>query len=228
MNSLQITKARLDQQRLNQLLESARQDPGALGELLEFYRPVLRTSAQQQLNPKLFSRCDPDDVVQEACAYAATRFATFRGPNAGAFFGWLMQVMRSQIISLHRRHLCAEQRSIYREQPQTPGDGNPSLSWCTPVSNQATPPSAILSAERAHQVTRLLAGMSPEHALVLRLRCVEGLPFVQVAERMDVSAKTAAKLLREAMGCLARQIRHEAGFSSWIHDAAHHLLAKKV
>src|SRR5947207_15809316 len=88
-----------------QLLARARAgDDGALGTLLEGYRPYLTLLARLELGCRLQGKADPVDLVQEVFLEAARHFPAFRGSGEPELAAWLRQILATCLTHLVRRY----------------------------------------------------------------------------------------------------------------------------
>ena len=91
-------------------------EPRAFEELFAGYRAYLRQFVELRLDPKLRSRVDASDVVQEAQMEAARRLKGYvEGPPV-PFRLWLRQIAQDRLLNLHRRHVTTARRAVGREQ----------------------------------------------------------------------------------------------------------------
>ena len=91
-------------------------DRAALAEVFEHYRDRLRRIVSFRLDPRIASRVDVDDVLQESYLNAEQRLQhVWREVNAGGMFVWLRLIVQQTIADVHRRHLAAQSRDASRE-----------------------------------------------------------------------------------------------------------------
>jgi RNA polymerase sigma-70 factor (ECF subfamily) len=95
--------------------QARRNEPGALGGLLEGYRNYLRLLARTGLSAALKRREDPSDVAQGALLKACQHFDQFRGATEEELTGWLRSILGRHLKDLTRRYR-AQRREAAREQ----------------------------------------------------------------------------------------------------------------
>ncbi len=111
----------------DQLLKLARSgDAHARQELLTRHRDRLRRLICTFLDPRLAARLDPSDVLQEALMCASIQLPKYLEEQPISFYPWLRQIVREQLIVVHRRHVLADRRSIRKERPYCMGSSDES------------------------------------------------------------------------------------------------------
>lgn len=102
----------------DELLQRACQgDRSAMERLLEQNRDRLRRMVAVRMDPRINSRVDPSDVVQEAFIVAADRFSEYARTRPLPFYPWLRQIAWERLIAMHHRHVGAQKRSVLQEEP---------------------------------------------------------------------------------------------------------------
>ncbi|MCA8969295.1 MAG: sigma-70 family RNA polymerase sigma factor [Planctomycetes bacterium] len=97
-----------------QLLQRIRAgDVGAREELFAGAVPPLLTYVRVRLGPRLASKVEPIDVVQDALAAALPKIDEFEPHGRGAFVAWLCRIAERQIHDLHD-HFSAKKRDANR------------------------------------------------------------------------------------------------------------------
>jgi RNA polymerase sigma-70 factor (ECF subfamily) len=187
-----------------QLLAGARTGvPESLGRLLQLYGNYLRLLASTQLDRKLQARCSPSDVVQETFFEAHRDFSQFRGQTEPELLAWLRQILVNNLSRLVEKHILAQKRDVRREISldgikvalerssarlgSVLADGGPS-----PSSNAQHHEYMIILADQ-------LAELPPDYREVIVLRHLQGLPFGEVAQRMDRSSGAVRMLWLRAI-----------------------------
>ena len=164
------------------ILESARDDEGShLGELLERFRPQLKSFADRSVGAKLRRRMSPSDLVQDTMLSATGQFHSFRGQSEAELKAWLMELIRSRLADGLRRHKFAERRRIDREV---------SCSGSNIADASPTPVQLATARDDAQDLLNIIEQLSPESQQIVRLRYLENHSFESIAQTMGMSLTT--------------------------------------
>ena len=181
--------------------------PGALGRLLELFRPYLLVIAEAETPVRLRRKYSPDDAVQDTLALAVATFASFRGQSGDEVARWLRQILYHQLLAISRyfraakRHLAREV-SLHDLDPFICRRGKPTASQCSPD----------MEMERQEENRHMQAArnqLTARHALVLELRQDLKLPFAEVGARLGITDDAARKLHRRALIQLRRHLQYD-------------------
>jgi RNA polymerase sigma-70 factor (ECF subfamily) len=192
-----------------ELLTRARvEGAGALGQLLEPYRPYLMLLARLQIGRRLQGKADCADVVQETFLEAARHFGRFQGTTEPELTAWLRQILARCLGHLVRRYYGTQARDIRLERAlECELDQSSRAIDRGLVAVQSTPSERASRREQAVLLADLLTKLPPDYHEVIVLRHLEGLAFPQVAQRMGRSVDSVEKLwlravtrLRQAVG----------------------------
>ena len=170
-------------------------DREGLAVLFSQHRQRLWRMVNFRMDRRLFSRVDPDDVLQEAYLAAAQRLPHYRTESSQSPFVWLRMIVVQTLTDVHRYHLGAQMRNAAREtalhgwhNPQTT-----SASLAAVLMGRLTSPSQIVArAETFDQVEQAISGMEPLDQEVLALRHFEELTNSEVAEVLGIQQKAAS------------------------------------
>jgi RNA polymerase sigma-70 factor (ECF subfamily) len=145
---------------------------------------------------------DAQDVVQEAFVQAFVRLDRFRG--ASAFYTWLYRIAFNAAMTDKRRRRPTGSVDELRERT---GDD--------PVDGAGLPDVPVLQEERVGQVRAALVALSEEHRAVLVLREMDGRPYDEIAEVLELPVGTVRSRLHRARLQLREQLqgvlREESG-----------------
>jgi RNA polymerase sigma-70 factor (ECF subfamily) len=183
--------------------------PQALGELLQSYREPLLRIVKFRMDPRLRSRLDADDIVQDTFIEATQRFESFPDQNM-PFFLWIRFIAVQKLFQMHRRHVGAQVRDANREISifATPQPHATSQMLAAHLLGKHTSPSvAAMRAEQTRRVEGVLNSMSDTDREVLALRRFERLRNDEVAKLLNISVKAASSRYLRALERLQRELK---------------------
>ena len=197
-----------------ELLERAfRGDQQATGQLLTRYRSRLRQMVMVRMDPRLKSRIDPSDVVQEALMDASRMLPEYLRDRPLPYYPWLRQVAWQRLYDLHVRHVQAKKRSVAREVVEAMMLSDASIVQLAErvVAAGTSPSMNLFRKELRRRVQEALGQMKAEDREVLVLRYLEQSDAKEIAAIVGISAdavnmrhlralKRLRGLLREALG----------------------------
>jgi RNA polymerase sigma-70 factor (ECF subfamily) len=185
------------------LLQQARDgDARAMDSLLDVHRAYLRQLVDLRLDPRLRTRVDPSDVVQEAQLEAVRRLPEYLRDPALPFRLWLRRLAEDRLGMLWRFHFQATRRSVAREVilPQ-----ESSLRLVEHLAAAAPTPSQQLSREeQAERVRTAMATLPEADREILLLRNFEGLSFDEISCLLGIQGAAARQRHGRALIRLTR------------------------
>lgn len=195
------------------LVQAARADDSvALGELLHRYANYLSILATTQLDGKLRGRVSPSDIVQETYTDAARDFGQFRGTSEGEFAAWLRQILIQNLGRAVERHILTAKRDVRRElsmdQLQRAMARSSARLDRLFADPGPTPSRASEQHQRGRVIADILARLPADYREVVLLRNFRGLPFREVADRLQRSEGAVRMLWLRALDRL-REYLHE-------------------
>jgi RNA polymerase sigma-70 factor (ECF subfamily) len=176
----------------NELLAQARAGHvRAFDQLLDRYRSYLIQMVKLRLDPRLQTRVDASDVVQEAQLEASRRMDSYLKEQPMPFRLWLRQLVHDRLLMLQRSHVGAARRTVRRE-VALPEQS--SLMFARQyMSPSSTPSEKASRQELVRQVRHALAGLSEADREILLMRTFEGLSFEEVALMLGIEPPAARK-----------------------------------
>lgn len=182
----------------------------ALGELLQSYRDQLTRIVAFRMDPRLRSRVDADDVIQESFIEATQRFDDYVADQKMPFILWLRFITVQKLMQLHRRHLGVQARdagrviSIFsKPQPQATS----AMLAAHLLGKHTSPSVAAMRAEQTLRVERALNSMSDTDREILALRRFERLKNEEVAELLNLSKTAASNRYVRALERLQKEMQ---------------------
>ena len=178
------------------LAQVAGGDGQALGRLLECYRPRLHAFIEARLDPRVRSRLDPSDVVQEVQLEVTRRMDDFLNRNPMPFHLWVRKTAYERLLKVQRAHR-RQVRSVDREVALP---DHSSLLLAKPLLAGASSPSRQVAArEFADRVGLAVAGLAQADREILLMRHAEELPYAEIACLLDIEADAARKRYGRAL-----------------------------
>ena len=164
-----------------------------------------------RIDPRLASRVDPSDVVQETLAVADKRLDQYLAEQPIAYYPWLRSLAWNQLVDMHRRHIHAQRRSVQREQPWelAMSDASAILLAERLPSPTTTPSRHMLQKEIERRVKQLLAEMSPCDREIIVMRHLEGMSVREVAAVLELPEGTVKSRHFRALKSLRRVLIEE-------------------
>jgi RNA polymerase sigma-70 factor (ECF subfamily) len=177
----------------------------ALGEALEACRTYLLHVAEHELDAQLRAKGGASDIVQQTFMEAQQDFSRFSGTTEAELLAWLRRMLLNNISNFRRTYVQTAKRSSKKEVPLASGDSNAQeRSWL--ADGMPTPSREMMVDEQEDALYAALDRLPEDYAQVLRLRYVEGLPFEQVAQKMNRSANAVRKLWARAIEKLQEEM----------------------
>jgi len=179
-------------------------------ERLEGLRSYLRLLARLQLGPRLRSKLDSSDVVQQTLIRAHAKVDQFRGRTEAELEAWLRPILAQQLANA-ARHYAAGVRDVALErslEAELQGSSARLEGWL--AANQASPSEQAEHNEQLRLLARALDQLPDDQQEAVELRHLHGLSLAEVGAAMNRSAQAAAGLVKR--GTLAlRQLMGGAG-----------------
>jgi RNA polymerase sigma-70 factor (ECF subfamily) len=171
-------------------------DRQALGDLFHCYRERLGRMVELRMDPRLRTRLDASDVLQEAYLELARDLDAYRADLKLSPLLWMRLHVGRRLTTLHRRHLGAQMRdagleiSLYREAlPQASSAALASML----LGRHTSPTQAAQRAERLLRIQEALNTLDSIDREVLALKHFEELSRAETAEVLSISPEAAAK-----------------------------------
>jgi RNA polymerase sigma-70 factor (ECF subfamily) len=178
-------------------------NPDAIGSELEAYRDRLRRMVQLRIDPRLRTRIDPSDVVQEVFLEASVRFSEVRQDAPGGIFAWLRLLATQKLAQLWRHHLETQGRDVRREEAWPAlGDVDTAALARDITAAGPMPDSEAGRAELIDRTVRVLEQLPPLDREILALRHFEQLSNTDAAHLLGIEPAAASQRYGRALGRL--------------------------
>jgi RNA polymerase sigma-70 factor (ECF subfamily) len=166
-------------------------DRQAFEQLFARHRAYLHRLAELRLDPRLCSRVDPSDVVQETHLEALNRLETYLRRQALPFRLWLRQIACDRALKARRQHLGTARRSLGREVP-LPERSSVVLARRL-LTGGSSPSQELDQRELAGRLRQAVAQLPLADREVILLRHFEGLSTREVALLLGLDPAAASK-----------------------------------
>ncbi len=177
------------------------QDNGTGVAPLERYHNYLLLLARLQLDPRLRSKLDPADVVQQTLLKAHERTAQFRGGTEGERAAWLRAILANTLTDLARkygREHAGQERSLEASLAESSSRLEAML-----ADDGPSPSEHAIRHEQVLRLAEALAKLPDDQRAVLELRHLQGWSVPAIGQFLDRSTASVAGLLRRGL----RQLR---------------------
>lgn len=156
---------------------------------VEYREPLLKLAART-LDPVLAGRVSPEDLVQETMLALRQDDNAFLRDEELPLFIRLRTALLQRAADVHRRHLAAQKRDVFREAAPVDADGALLLER---LPDTATSPLSRLARDERHALLRhVLTTLSPADRGILEMRHVDGLANQACAALLGIPEKTAS------------------------------------
>lgn len=202
------------------LLQKARDgDPVALDELLRLYRPRILKMVNFRIDPRIRSRVDQSDVVQETFMEASKRLPDYLEAPRSPFFLWIRKIAGQKLIDVHRRHLGAQCRNAGQEfsvgQINRPAASSVWLAQHL-VDRIGTPSQICVREETTTAIQEAIDSMNPDDREILVMRQFEELSNQEAAQELGIEPAAASKRFVRALQRLQSTVE-QLGLTQSLH-----------
>ncbi len=204
----EVTPDSAETQRLLQRIHAG--DRQAFEKLFARHRPYLRQVVDLRLDPKVRSRVDPSDVVQETHLEAFRRLPDYLERRPMPFRLWLRKTAYERLLMVQRHHVQAQRRAVGRE-VALPDRSSVQL-FRQLLAPGSTPSQQLARAELARRVRQAVAQLAEIDREILLMRNLEGLSNHEVAQVLEIEPAAASQRYGRALLRL-RKLLLAGGFS---------------
>jgi RNA polymerase sigma-70 factor (ECF subfamily) len=194
-------------ERVTRLLQLARDGSrGALGQLLNAYRPFLLAIATEQLDSELKAKAGPSDAVQETFLDAQHAFDKFKSDTETEFRVWLHAILMNNLADLRKRYFKAAKRQVRRERHLSTDDSRQLLRQLAEREGQS-PSRTAISREEEQRINTALDGLPPAYKQIILMRSQQRQTFAEIGAAIGKSADAARMLWQRAVARLQRELK---------------------
>lgn len=181
----------LDDHSMSALLQKARDgDHSAQNTLMSQLRQYLVFVANQQLDKNLQAKVGPSDVVQQSMLCAVENLEQFQGTTVEEFRGWVRQILVNETRQAWRDY-HTQKRDVARERRVT--DSQPFGPGRFLADSLPTPGTQACAEEQAAAIQAALDRLPEVDRKIIQWRNWDGLPFEEIADRLDISSSSASR-----------------------------------
>jgi RNA polymerase sigma-70 factor (ECF subfamily) len=166
-------------------------DRQAFEQLFARHQTYLHRLVELRLDPRLRSRVDPADVVQEAYLEALGRLSGYLERPALPFRLWLRQIACDRALKARRHHLGTARRALWREVP-LPEQSSLVLARQL-LAGGSTPSQHLDQRELARRLRQAIEQLPEADREVVMMRHFEGLSNREVACLLGLDCAAASK-----------------------------------
>ena len=162
---------------------------------LESFHDYLLRRARFWLDPRLWSRCDPEDLVQEALAKAHEAREGFRGQTQAEQKAWLRRILFNLIQNTLRSIRPEPSLNAILEQAST------NLGSLVKAQD-STPSERAHRNDMAERLEEALETLSPRQQLAVTLKYFHRCSQAEICQYLQTSGPAVAGLLHRALAHL--------------------------
>jgi RNA polymerase sigma-70 factor (ECF subfamily) len=177
---------------------------------LAAYRDYCKLLARLQLSPRLQTKLDASDIVQQALLQAHASQTQFRGQSEAEWLGWLRAILANALLAATRRY-AAEARDLDRERSiEAELERSSSRLECLLAADETSPSQRAIHCEELLRLAHAMNCLPPDQRLVIELHHLKGLQVAEVAKLMDRTHRSVVGLLFRGLKKL-RELLQEKG-----------------
>lgn len=172
-----------EENQIAQIIETARQDPKAFGELYLLYvQPVYR-----YLFSRIGNQAEAEDATAQTFLAALERFQSYR--HDGYFASWLFSIARNKSVDYFRK-----------QRKET------SLDAVEFVHDETNLLQQIIKTERISSLSKLIGSLPDDEQELIRLRFVADLSFAEIGHLLGQKEDTIKKSIYRLLARLKAQL----------------------
>ena len=177
-------------------------DPPTREDVFARARDYLRVLARVGFDPRLRSKVDESDVVQQSLLEAHRDWDQFRGTTDAERFAWLRQILARNLSNLLRDYTRAK-RDVTREwRPDPAAEASSARLERWLAVDQTTPGTAAVREEEAVRVALALSELPEQQREAVILRHWHGRPVAEIAKQLSTTPDAVTGLLYRGLKAL--------------------------
>jgi RNA polymerase sigma-70 factor (ECF subfamily) len=168
-------------------------DPGRDAFALARYREYLWSLARARLDPRLWARVDPSEVVQEALLKAHAARDQFRGQTEQELAAWLRTILNNTLANALRA--CNRRHGLASVPLSDLSDSSSAPRANVPADSGLPPEEVAANNEQLLRLAAALKRLPDDQRVVLEMKHLHGLTVAEICERTGRSKSAVAGLL---------------------------------
>src|SRR5262245_60461928 len=174
---------------------------------LERYREYLHLLARLQLDPRLRSKLDSSDLVQQTLLKAHQALPQFRGRAEAELVGWLRAILAHTVAKeLCRLRQAKRDVALERSLEAAVEESSARVeAWL--AADQSSPSEQAAWREQSLRLAEALARLPADQREALELHHLSGYTVAQIAEQTGRTGPAVAGLLRRGLQKLREILR---------------------
>lgn len=183
---------------------------GADRKALEHCREYLCTLARFQMSPRLQTKLDASDLVQQTLLKAHSKRDQFRGSSTGELMAWLRQILANEMAASVRQ-FATEGRDVNRERPlEARLDDSSTRLGAWLAADQTSPSGCAIREEQILLLAEALAQLPGDQRRAVELHHFQGFPVVEVGQVLGRTEEAVVGLLYRGLKKLRQLLEHAA------------------
>jgi RNA polymerase sigma-70 factor (ECF subfamily) len=174
---------------------------------LDRFRAYLHLLARLQLDPRLRTKLDPSDVVQQTLMQAHAARDQFRGSSPEELTAWLRQIL-ARVLGHAVRDFARGKRDVTQERSLDAAlDASSTRLETFLAADQSSPSERAGRNEQLLRLADALANLPESQREAVVLHYWQDWSLAEIAEHLHRTTSAVAGLLNRGVGALREQLR---------------------
>lgn len=174
---------------------------------IEIHRNLVYLVAESQLDRRLRSKIDAEDVVQETLALAYAKINTLPSADDEILVKrWLLAILSNVVVDLRRKHYAKKRDPKLERSIQDSVEASRCAIEGWLIADQTSPSLAAARNEELEQLSEAIKSLPPEMREVVVRRHIKSESIAEIAREIGKSDAAVAGLLRRGLSRLRKSI----------------------